>query len=74
MRALQVNAGAIMIATLLVNEGKTIQDFLSFFQRATSTSLPEIDEALYQVSCDELSRGGGPIDGSEIGKFQIDIM
>jgi glutaminase len=43
-----VNAGAIMVSTLLVNEGLTIHDFQNFYMRASSTEDAEIDIPLYK--------------------------
>ena len=43
-----VNAGAMMISTLLVNEGKTIEDLMDFFMRASSSKRADIDLPLYK--------------------------
>jgi glutaminase len=43
-----VNAGAMMISTLLVNEGKTIEDFMDFYMRASSSTRADIDLPLYK--------------------------
>ncbi len=43
-----VNAGAIMVSTLLVNEGKTIEDFQNFYMRACNASRADIDLPLYK--------------------------
>ena len=43
-----VNAGAIMVTTLLANEGKTILDFQNFFMRASSSERADVDVALYK--------------------------
>ena len=42
-----VNAGAIMVSTLLVNEGKTINDLVDFFTRASGVAAA-IDVPLYE--------------------------
>ena len=42
-----VNAGAILVCTLLVNEGKTVKDFQNFFKKAASTDRADIDLPLY---------------------------
>jgi glutaminase len=34
-----VNAGAIMVSTLLVNEGKAIEDLMAFYERATGCTV-----------------------------------
>jgi glutaminase len=43
-----VNAGAMMISTLLVNEGKTIEDLMDFYMRSSSSSRADIDLPLYK--------------------------
>jgi glutaminase len=43
-----VNAGAIMVSTLLVNEGKTVKDFQQFYMRASSAVRADIDLPLYK--------------------------
>jgi glutaminase len=43
-----VNAGAIMVSTLLVNEGVTIEDFQQFYMRATCAERADIDLPLYK--------------------------
>ncbi len=43
-----VNAGAIMVSTLLVNEGKTIEDFQHFYMRASNAKRADIDLPLYK--------------------------
>ena len=43
-----VNAGAMMISTLLVNEGKTIEDLMDFYMRASSSNRADIDLPLYK--------------------------
>ena len=43
-----VNAGAIMVCTLLVNEGKKIEDFQNFYMRASSARRADIDLPLYK--------------------------
>lgn len=43
-----VNAGAIMVSTVLVNEGKSVMDFQNFFMRASSSERADIDVALYK--------------------------
>jgi len=43
-----VNAGAIMVSTLLVNEGKTIEDFQNFYKRASCAARADIDLPLYK--------------------------
>ena len=43
-----VNAGAIMISTLLVHEGKTIEDFQNFYMRASNAKRADIDLPLYK--------------------------
>ena len=43
-----VNAGAMMVSTLLVNEGKTIDDFMDFYMRASSSTRADIDLPLYK--------------------------
>lgn len=43
-----VNAGAIMVATLLVNEGKTVEDFQNFYKRASCADRADIDLPLYK--------------------------
>jgi len=43
-----VNAGAMMVSTLLVNEGKTIEDFMDFYMRASSSTRADIDLPLYK--------------------------
>jgi glutaminase len=43
-----VNAGAIMISTLLVNEGKTIEDFQRFYCKASCAERADIDLPLYK--------------------------
>ncbi len=42
-----VNAGAIMVCTLLVNEGKSMKDFQNFFKKATTAERADIDQPLY---------------------------
>lgn len=43
-----VNAGAIMVSTLLVNEGKTIDDFQKFYMSASCAPRADIDLPLYK--------------------------
>jgi len=43
-----VNAGAIMVSTLLVNEGKTVEDFQNFYMRASCAERADIDLPLYK--------------------------
>jgi len=43
-----VNAGAIMICTLLVNEGKTLEDFMEFYKKASNAKRADIDLPLYK--------------------------
>lgn len=43
-----VNAGAMMISTLLVNEGKSIEDLMNFYMRASSSERADIDLPLYK--------------------------
>lgn len=43
-----VNSGAIMICTLLVNEGVTIEDFQDFYMAASSSNRADIDLPLYK--------------------------
>lgn len=43
-----VNSGAIMTCTLLVNEGKTIEDFQDFYIAASSSIRADIDNPLYK--------------------------
>jgi glutaminase len=43
-----VNTGAIMVCTLLVNEGKTIEDFQNFYKRASCAERADIDLPLYK--------------------------
>lgn len=43
-----VNAGAIMVCTLLCNEGKTIEDFQNFYMQASSATRADIDLPLYK--------------------------
>lgn len=43
-----VNAGAIMISTLLVNEGVTLEDFQNFYIRGASVPRADIDLPLYK--------------------------
>lgn len=43
-----VNAGAIMTCGLLVKQGKTIQDVMNFYQKATDADNVEIDQELYR--------------------------
>jgi glutaminase len=43
-----VNAGAIMVCTLLAHEGKTIEDFQNFYIRASSAQRADIDLPLYK--------------------------
>jgi len=42
-----VNAGAIMVSTLLVNEGKTIVDLIEFFRKACGFE-PRINMRLFK--------------------------
>ena len=42
-----VNAGAILVCTLLMNEGKTVKDFQNFYKKAASTERADIDLPLY---------------------------
>ena len=39
-----VNAGAIMVCSLIVHLGKGLNDILDFYKRATNTEKVEIDE------------------------------
>ena len=41
-----VNAGAIMVCALIVNQGYKIQDLLDFYQRATGQNEVFLDEKL----------------------------
>jgi len=43
-----VNAGAIMVCTLLAHEGKTIVDFQNFYMRGSSAQRADIDLPLYK--------------------------
>ena len=43
-----VNAGAIMVCTLLVNEGKTLEDFMEFYKKASNAKRADIDLPLYK--------------------------
>ena len=43
-----INSGAIMVATLLVNEGKTIEDFQNFYKKASCAVRADIDLPLYK--------------------------
>lgn len=43
-----VNAGAIMVSTLLVSEGKTIEDFQKFYMKASCADRADIDLPLYK--------------------------
>lgn len=43
-----VNTGAIMVCTLLVNEGKTIEDIQNFYRRASNADRADIDLPLYK--------------------------
>lgn len=43
-----VNTGAIMVSTLLINEGKTIEDLQLFYMRAASVERADIDLPLYK--------------------------
>ena len=43
-----VNAGAIMVSTLLVNEGKTIEDFQEFYMKGSCADRADIDLPLYK--------------------------
>ena len=42
-----VNAGAILVSTLLCNEGVKVKDYQDFFKRATCASRADIDLPLY---------------------------
>lgn len=43
-----VNAGAIMVSTLLVNEGVTVEDFQEFYKKASCADRADIDLPLYK--------------------------
>ena len=43
-----VNAGAIMVTSLLVNEGKTVEDFQKFYKKSSSALRADIDLPLYK--------------------------
>ena len=43
-----VNAGAIMVSTLLVHEGKTVEDFQKFYMSASCAPRADIDLPLYK--------------------------
>jgi glutaminase len=43
-----VNAGAIMVCSLIVNQGKDINDLIEFYERASDCPAPVLDENLYQ--------------------------
>ena len=43
-----VNAGAIMVCTLLVNEGKSVEDFQNFYKKACCATRADIDLPLYK--------------------------
>lgn len=43
-----INAGAIMVSTLLVNEGKAIEDFQEFYKKASCAKRADIDLPLYK--------------------------
>jgi len=43
-----VNAGAMMVSTLLVNEGKTVEDFQNFYMKACTPKRADIDLSLYK--------------------------
>lgn len=43
-----VNAGAIMVCTLLVNEGQTVEDLQKFYMQASSSNRADIDLPLYK--------------------------
>ena len=42
-----INAGSIMVCAMLVQHGKTIQDVMDFYQRATDAEEVVVDEELY---------------------------
>ena len=42
-----VNAGAIMVCSLIVNQGYTIEDLMDFYKRASDQPVVEIDNELY---------------------------
>jgi len=43
-----INPGAIMTCTLLVNEGKILEDFMNFYKRASDAKRADIDLPLYK--------------------------
>jgi glutaminase len=43
-----VNTGAIMVSTLLVHEGKTVEEFQNFYKKAASVPRADIDLPLYK--------------------------
>jgi glutaminase len=43
-----VNTGAIMVCSLLVNEGRTIEDIQNFYRRASNADRADIDLPLYK--------------------------
>ena len=51
-----VNAGAIMVSTLLVKEGKNIEDLMNFYIKCSSMERADIDLPLYK---DESLTGSG---------------
>lgn len=42
-----VNAGAIMICSLIVNQGFSIENLMEFYKRASDQDVVVVDEALY---------------------------
>jgi glutaminase len=43
-----VNVGAILVCSLLINEGKTIEDLQAFYKRASSAKRADIDYPLFK--------------------------
>lgn len=43
-----VNAGAIMVCSIIVHQGKTIEDLMEFYRRASDATHVKIDEELYR--------------------------
>ena len=43
-----VNTGAICVCALLINEGKTVEDFQKFYMKASNASRADIDLPLYK--------------------------
>lgn len=42
-----VNAGAIMVCSLIIHQGKNIQDLMDFYKRASDQPVVRIDEELF---------------------------